>query len=183
MPPRPFLPLTGLPPPRSPANRRGPGASPRFSSPLSPFRPRRSRRSREPNAVRGQPATQRPPRGAGTPATERQRAARLSASSPRGLGLPAGGRGRAGSQALGGARRGGGAARCLRVARTPGPGSQPAPRACARLPESGLSSLLVAPRWLGHFTSRDGDPGCECPEPRWLWANKWAKARSGWCPG
>lgn len=54
----------------------------------------------------------------------------------------------------------GGATRCLPVAGTPGPGAQPLGPAA----QSVRGPLPASPRWLCHFTSRDGDDGCECPE-------------------
>lgn len=78
-PPLPSLPHTGLSP-HSTANLRGSGG---LATLL-----RSPRRSGEPGGVRGQPATQLPPRGAWTPTARRPLTARLTASTPRGLGAP-----------------------------------------------------------------------------------------------
>lgn len=54
---------------------------------------------------------------------------------------------------------GGGAAQCLPVARTPGPGAPPLGRA----PQSSRARES-APDLLGAFASRNVDEGCKCPE-------------------
>lgn len=165
MPPRPFLPRTRLRPPHSSGNRRRPGTSPRF---------RKGRQAPGNSAgLRGSPSPSCHHAGLERPLHPGHRLPDSQRTRRKDKGRAGGPR----AQTRGGASRGGDA-QCLPVAGTPGPGARLMGGAGrARRVSAGPASvpgpahaLLVASALpvrsrLGHFTSLNGDDGCERPEP------------------